>query len=352
MLTRKILLLILLSATPNIIFAVPAITTSGNKVLFGGQQGSLAGNSFFWSNNTYGGERYYNRATVAWLKQDWQTPIVRAAMGVEDSMGFIDDPTSNRNRVIALVEAAIAENMYVIIDWHSHRAEDNAQKAVDFFRDMANRYKNDNNVIFEIYNEPVHTSWADIKNYAIPVIQAIRDTGANNLIIVGTRFYSQEVEEASQSPITGFDNIAYTLHFYAGTHQGDYPGSLRDKARKALNNGIPLFVTEWGTVSASGDGRVDEAETNKWMAFLRESNISHLNWAVNDKSEGASVIKPNTSINGNWADDDLTVSGRLVRDIIRNWPQADISDSSAQPPVTPPTRKNAIMAPVMNLLLD
>ncbi len=209
----KTSIIVLLCVCTLQVHAVAPVTTDGNQVLYGGQQGSLAGNSFFWSNNNYGGERYYNRATVAWLKNDWRTPIVRAAMGVEDPGGFIDSPNSNRNRVRALVEAAIAEDMYVIIDWHSHLAERNPNQAVSFFREMATLYGQLNNVIFEVYNEPVNTPWSAIKAYAIPVIQAIRETGSNNLIIVGTPFYSQRVDEASRSPIEGFENIAYTLHF-------------------------------------------------------------------------------------------------------------------------------------------
>lgn len=320
--------------------ALPAITTSGNKVLIGGKEQSLAGNSFFWSNNNYGGERYYNRATVSWLKSNWKSTIVRASMGVEDPGGYIDDQTSNRNRVIALVDAAIANDLYVIIDWHSHHAEDNQAAAVAFFRDMARRYGDSNNVIFEIYNEPINTSWSRIKTYANAVIKGIRDQGSDNLIIVGTPFYSQRVDEAAASPITGFDNIAYTLHFYAGTHGDD----LRQKATTALSRGIPLFVTEWGTVNATGDGAVDAAETQRWMSFLRSNKISHLNWAVNDKQEGASVVKPGTSTVGNWPDSALTTSGSLVRSIIRGWPQADLSEEPSNPP-------SPVVAPLIDLIL-
>ncbi len=350
-LLSRLSLSVLLCCFANLANAVPPVTTSGNQVLFGGQATSLAGNSFFWSNNNYGGERYYNRATVSWLKRDWKTGIVRAAMGVEDPGGYIDDQTRNRNRTIALVEAAIAEDIYVIIDWHSHRAEDNEQAAVTFFRDMARRYKGVNNVIFEIYNEPVNTSWSRIKSYASNVIKAIRDQGADNLIIVGTPFYSQRVDEASRSKIEGYSNIAYTLHFYAGTH-GE---GLRNQARTALRNGIPLFVTEWGTVNANGDGGVAEAETNRWMSFLRDNNISHLNWAVNDKREGASIIKPGTSTQGNWPADALTNSGRFVRDIVRSWTGIPITNTPGNPTPTGPTEprngKKIVMAPIVSLLL-
>jgi len=336
---------ILLSLCACQAHAVAPITTNGNQVLFGGKQGSLAGNSFFWSNNNYGGERYYNRATVAWLKNDWRTPIVRAAMGVEDPGGFIDSPDSNRNRVKALVDAAIAEDIYVIIDWHSHFAERNPSQAISFFREMATLYGKNNNVIFEVYNEPINTPWSTIKNYAIPVIQAIRDTGSNNLIIVGTPFYSQRVDEASLDPINNFENIAYTLHFYAGTHGED----LRNKARTALANGIPLFVTEWGTVNADGNGGVALEQTNQWMSFLAQNNISHLNWAVNDKQEGASILKPGTSTNGNWSLSDLSPSGIEVRKIIRGWKQADISNVEVE---TETASREAPIAPMIDLLLD
>lgn len=320
-LKKNLFFFLLLVFSPHS-FAVEPITTSGNQVLIGGQTGSLAGNSFFWSN--FGGDAYYNRPVVSWLKDDWNATIVRAAMGVEEFNGFLSNPNLNRNAVEAVVEAAIAEDIYVIIDWHTHNAESNTQAAVNFFSEMAEQYGDNENVLFEIYNEPIGdfnnsaSTWNSIKNYATPVIAAIREH-SDNLIIVGTPFYSQRVDTASESPITGVQNLAYTLHFYAGTH-GE---SLRNTARTALNNGIPLFVTEWGAVNADGNGGVNESSTREWMDFLEENNISHLNWAVNDKAEGASVLIGNeqgANNQGNWPISLLTASGRLVRDIVRNWP--------------------------------
>lgn len=292
---------------------------------------SFAGNSLFWSNTFFGAEGFYNSDVVDWLQEDWNATIVRAAMGVDEFGGFVCvpdpnnpnnpqginscDPRGNMDRVIRVVDAAIANDMYVIIDWHSHHAEDFQADAVSFFTEMAQRYGDSPHVIYEIYNEPITRDWSGtIKPYAEAVIAAIRAIDPDNLIIVGTGFFSQEVDVASQDPITGFSNIVYTLHFYAGTHGQ----SLRNRATTAINNGLALMVTEWGTVEASGDGAVDRVSTQQWLDFMDTHNISHLNWSVHDKNEGASVLRPGASRQGGWPDFDLTESGLFVRDIIRD----------------------------------
>lgn len=277
---------------------------------------SFAGNSLFWSNNGWGGEKFYTEGVVTWLKNDWNSTIIRAAMGVEDSGGYISNPTENKNKVKKIVDAAIKEGLYVIIDWHSHHAEDYQQEAITFFKEMATLYGNTPNVIYEIYNEPLQVSWNNtIKPYAEAVISEIRKIDPDNLIIVGTPTWSQDVDAASNNPITAFSNIAYTLHFYAATHKE----SLRQKAQTALNNGIAIMVTEWGAVSADGNGAVDSNSTDSWMKFLDQNNITHANWALNDKNEGASSLKPGASVNGNWSDTNLTSSGTKVKNIIKNW---------------------------------
>jgi aryl-phospho-beta-D-glucosidase BglC (GH1 family) len=294
---------------------VPALTVSGNQILSGGEAKSFAGNSFFWSNTGWNQEKMYNASVVKWLKDDWKSSIVRVALGADEDGSYLEDPEGNVARIETVVDAAIANDLYVIIDFHSHHAEDKKAQAIAFFEQMAQKYGTYNNVIYEIYNEPLQISWSDvIKPYAQDVISAIRSIDPDNLIIVGTPTWSQDVDIASQDPIMG-SNIAYTLHFYAGTHRQ----GLRDKAITAMNNGIALMVTEWGSVNANGDGAVDEASSNEWMAFLKEHNLTHLNWAVSDKNEGSSIINPGVDPTGNWSASDLTDSGRYVKNIISNW---------------------------------
>lgn len=293
-----------------------ALKTSGNRIVNQNNQTvSFAGPSHFWSNTGWGGERFYNSGASNYFRTNWNAGIIRAAMGVDDGGGYLSDP-ANKTRVKTVVDAAINAGMYVIIDWHTHHAENYQQSAIDFFKEMAQTYGNTPNVIYEIYNEPLQISWSSvIKPYAQAVIQAIRAIDPDNLIVVGTPAWSQDVDVAANDPITGYINIAYSLHFYAATHKQ----ALRDKATYALSKGVALFITEWGTCEASGSGFVDEVSTNEWVKFMKANNLSNCNWSINDKAESASILNPGVSSTGSWTDADLTASGKIVKNIVLNW---------------------------------
>ena len=286
----------------------------GNKIVDAkGKPVSLAGVSFGWSQ--WEAAPFYNAGVVNWLKQDWNCSIVRAALGI-DPTGYLGHPEAETARVCAVVDAAIAADLYVIIDWHDHHANQHPELAAAFFQAMAKKYGPRPNIIYEIYNEPVKgLTWPqDVKPYAEKVVAAIRAIDPDNLIVVGTPNWSQDVEIAAADPVKA-SNLAYSLHFYAGTHKQ----WLRAKAVKALNLGAALFVTEWGTCDASGEGDVDRASTLEWMAFMREWGLSHCNWGVYNKRETAAIIRPGASVHGGWKETDLTASGQLAREWVRGW---------------------------------
>ncbi len=283
------------------------LKVSGNKIVDkNGNPVQLRGMSLFWSNPNWGGEKFYNINVVTNLARYWGANIIRAAMGVENG-GYLTTPNTEKNKVKTIVEAAKTTGIYVIIDWHAHDVH--TTEAVSFFSEMAQLYKDYDNVIFEIFNEPDYESWATVKQYALQVIQAIRSKGANQLIVVGTPTWSQDVDIAANDPITGYSNIAYTLHFYAGTHKQ----FLRDKAVTAMNKGLALFVTEWGTCDASGNGGLDLTESQVWINFMDQYKLSWCNWSLNDKAETASALVPGASTTGPWPDSQLTPSGKFVK---------------------------------------
>ncbi|QEI06711.1 glycoside hydrolase family 5 protein [Pigmentiphaga aceris] len=286
---------------------VRPLSVANGKVLAGNAPANLAGVSLFWSNTGWGGEKFYTREIVKHLKDEWRASVIRIPVGVEQAGGYLDDPVGNLARTEAVIQAAIEQDMYVIVDWHSHEAELHEVEAADFFRQIASKYGQYRHVIYEIYNEPLQVSWDNtIKPYAERMIQVIRAEDKDNLIVVGTPGWSQDVDVASRAPINA-NNVAYALHFYADTH-GE---QQRDKAKVALQNKLPLFVTEWGSVNAHGDGQVNREQTEAWMRFLRSNDISHVSWAINDKAEGASAYLPNSMT--------LTPSGSLAKSIVESW---------------------------------
>lgn len=265
---------------------------------------AFKGVSFGWHNWW---PRFYNKSTVDWLQSDWNCNLVRAAIGVEPEGAYIDNPDKAVECLDNVVDAAIANGMYVIIDWHSHGIR--TEEAKVFFTRAANKYKDYPNIIYEIFNEPVEDSWETVKAYSEEVIKTIREIDKNNVILVGTPHWDQDIHLAADNPIQGYENIMYTLHFYAATHK-QY---LRDRADYALDKGLPVFVSECAGMEASGDGAVDLDEWNNWVNWMDSHKISWVAWSVSDKDETCSMIKDSNSPVSGWADSDLKEWGKVVK---------------------------------------
>jgi endoglucanase len=286
--------------------------------------------SYFWSQWM---SKYWTSESVQWLEKDWGATVVRAAMGADESDGYIQNPELNRRLLTTVVDAAIDSGIYVIIDWHSHHAEQFTNESVAFFGEMAQTYGAKPNVIFELFNEPTTQDWSTVvKPYHEAVLQEIRKH-SDNLVILGTPTWSQDVDIACSDSVDD-DNVAYTLHFYAGTHRQ----SLRDKATAALDNGCALFVTEWGTCGATGNGTLDFDETKLWTDFMDANHLSSANWAVSDKHESCSALQADASTTGGWVpavDSDLTYSGLYVRDYVSGRSENIQCDGEGWPCVAP-----------------
>ncbi len=270
----------------------------------------LRGMSFGWHNWW---PRFYTAGTVEWMHKDWGINVVRAAMGIEPDGGYLKKMEWSKQTIKNVVDAAIKENIYVIIDWHSHNI--NLKEAKEFFTEMATKYGKNPHVIYEIFNEPDEESWTAVKEYSIEVIKAIRAVDPDNIILVGSPHWDQDIHLAADDPIKGFSNLMYTMHFYAATHKQ----WLRDRCDYALKKGLPLFISESAGMEASGDGPLNVEEWNKWIEWAEQRKVSWITWSVSDKNETCSVLLPTAGSEGKWKETDMKESGVKTREMIKKY---------------------------------
>lgn len=237
--------------------------------------------------------------------------VFRVAMYTGEG-GYLSQPETVKRQLLAAVDAAISQDMYVILDWHILSDGDpsaHTDEAVAFFTEMAQKYGQSPAVLFEICNEPNGgITWSGhVKPYAEKVVAAIRAQGAENVILIGSPTWSQDIDKAADDPVAG-ENLMYTLHFYAGTH-GEW---LRQRIDQCRKKGLPIFVSEWGTSRADGSGGVFLEESKVWLDFLESRGISWCNWSLCDKKETSAALVPGTSPDKTWSESDLTESGKFV----------------------------------------
>jgi len=263
---------------------------------------------------------YVNKEAFETLRDDWGANLIRLAMYTDtgDSYGYCSG--GDKDEILALVDkgvsAATELGMYVIVDWHILSDSDpnnHIDDAKEFFDKVSKKYAAQENVIYEICNEPNGgTQWSSVKSYAETIIPVIRANDKDALIIVGTPNWSQDVDIASQDPITGYDNIMYAVHFYAATHKDD----LRNKVKTALDNELPVFVSEFSLCDASGNGGIDYDSSDEWFELINENNLSYSSWSLCNKNETSALIKSDSTATGSFSDGDLSDTGKYVRDRI------------------------------------
>ena len=354
---KKVLLsLALLAAAPALAEAVDctpkrvgpvsiygALHTSGNKIVGekNNEQAMLRGMSLFWSDGT--GQPYYNKNVIAWAADNLKIDVFRFALGIQyyDSDGgtknaiatessYKGSPDAYLSLLDQMVAAAIESDVYIIVDWHSHRAHTETSLAKSFFETVSKKYKDVPNVIYEIYNEPVDGSggnWSAVKSYANTICPIIRNS-TQNLIIVGTPSWSQNPQNGASDPVNS-TNIAYVLHFYAGTHS---KGSFSGRIDQTLSAGYPVFISEWGTTNADGDGEPNASATSEWTSYMDQKQIPNCNWslrqltsAIDKKSEKSAMFAGDAVLNNFNAlsGAEYTSSGKIVKEYLtkngRNW---------------------------------
>ncbi len=298
--------------SPNPPAASGGVSQNGQLKVVGTRLCNEAGESVMLRGMSSHGLQWYSQFTskeaIAFTSK-YGANVFRVAMYTQEG-GYLSNKSTVKAKLIEAVDNALSLDLYVVIDWHilsdgdpnSHTGE-----AKEFFSELSRRYRNHPGVLYEICNEPNGgVSWGDISRYASQVIPVIRKNSPNAVIFCGTPTWSQDVDEAAKKPLP-YENVMYSLHFYAGTHGQ----SLKDKAENALKKGLPLFVTEWGTSDASGSGGNYLSESESWLAFLEKHGIGWINWSFCDKGESSAALLPGAAPS-RLRERDLSRSGAFV----------------------------------------
>ena len=266
------------------------------------------------THSIYEFSQYINYETFKTLRDEFNVNTIRLAMYPRDEMGYSESLHSKMDEGI---KYATELGMYVIVDWHILEDNDpniNKESAKIFFKEMAYKYRDYDNVIYEICNEPNgDVTWDSVKAYAIEIIGIIRELDNDGIIIIGTPDYCKNINDAQNSPIEQYDNLLYSFHFYAGTHKGD----LREKLEKVVNNNFPVIVSEFGISEATGSGNIDEEEANRWLNYLKDNKIGYICWNLSNKDESSAILKPGVVNISAWNDEELSQTGLWLKKIYK-----------------------------------
>lgn len=262
--------------------------------------------------------QYVSYDTFRTLRDDWDTNCIRLALYSDEYDGYSSggDQEELKSLVKNGIDYATELGMYVIVDWHVLHDQDpnvHREDALSFFREISSLYGDNTNILYEICNEPNGcATWDSVKSYADEVIPAIRENDPDAVILAGTPAWCQNIDQAAASPLA-FDNVMYTLHFYAATHTDD----LRSRLEGAVNSGLPVFISEFGMCDASGNGGNDFGQAEKWMELIDKYNLSFFCWNLANKAETSCVLKAGCEKSSDWTEEDLSESGRWIRERFR-----------------------------------
>lgn len=265
--------------------------------------------------------QYINQTLFTQIQDEWNCNVIRLANYVEESGGYCTD--GDQEMLNQLIDDAVAyatqAKLYVIIDWHVMREGDpriHQEEAIQFFDMVSQKYADNPYVLYEICNEPngQGINWDPIYEYANAVIPVIRENSPYSVIVVGTPMYSAAPSEPLKKPLA-YDNLVYAYHFYAKSHRE----SRQEDLKNAYEQGVPLLVSEFGTVANSGSGEPDIPMADQWIAMLDEYGIGYICWNLSNNKETSAMIVPECEKTSDFTLEDLKPQGQWLLETLDKY---------------------------------
>jgi endoglucanase len=286
------------------------------------------------------------------LMAGWGANVVRIALNQDFwlSSAALGDPTypSTVDRTVHWAEAA---GLDVILDLHWSDAGDlgamekdpsgacpaatcTGQQtmadlhSIEFWTQVADKYKGDGRVLFELYNEPHGVNWDVWLNGGAAgkftaagmqqLYKAVRGTGADNIVIAGGLSWAFDLSQVG--PTTHIDgyNVMYATHPYLTS--GNSPGQWETSfGHLETSDYAPVIATEFG------DGRKARC-TGDWDdQLIRFADDHHASWTAWAWYPGVSGDDPDgcqfPALIKDWAGTP-TVQGLAVRTALAAYPKS------------------------------
>lgn len=284
----------------------------------------LRGMSLYWSQ---WGDKYWTKETVRQLASIWKSNVIRVPIGYHpDFPGYVEDMRRELEKAYRVIDAAIEEGIYVIVDCHDHDAvAKHESEAYLMMRTVADKYSATPNMLYELVNEPLNCTWDEIYEYTNKMVDSIRTLAPDVVCITGTPEWNLNLESPYANPLK-LENIMYSLHFYAASHK------ITSFIEKAVAEGMPIIVTECGVCESTGSGKLSYEGFDKWLQFMDNNDISWCAWSIFDKEETSSSLCMTDTTKSPWDDMNLTDTGLFYRNRISEPVRSSLSNGGVYRP--------------------
>ncbi|CAK5102844.1 unnamed protein product [Meloidogyne enterolobii] len=260
---------------------------------------------------------FYSDFAVRAIKCFFNGNIVRAPFAPD---GFEKNPNVTLNLAYKLIDGAINNGIYVIVDWHGGcNCWDNndikkfTNNAIKFYKTIMKKYKGIPNILLELWNEP-SCHWNIVKKYHMDVLNEVRKIDSEVIAILG----SSDVTKDPDDGVPG-KNIMYTLHWYPIWEPlpFDYTEEILKNASKKNQ---ALFVTEYGDANVAPlDAKIEPNKIKRFYELMDKYKLSYNKWTLVNlidpkyPEKGMALMFKTCNIYQIYQESCLSDSGKLYR---------------------------------------
>jgi len=227
------------------------------------------------------------QALIQHFKNDWNITVLRLPLLTNENSGTICWTVGNiainssNEAYLAAADSVLKwceeNHIYVLFDgWHEGgqgQTVAHFSSTVAAWSIMANRYKNQDHIMWEIFNEPhdvAWTTWVPMANQLIDTI--VKYNPVSKVIVAGTANWCQQAD--IQEAKFNYDQVVYSWHPYEDVYPGIGQALWDQEFGYIDTSGVaPVMATEWGL--PPGDSAVYGSEI---IAYWKLRGISWTGW--------------------------------------------------------------------------